>query len=175
MTEIHYEVREKDLIAFNEHLLANSERVQKVVRRHQAHIPAFIAVIALILFFYMKDIPSAIYALILAMAWGLGVPFFLRWSMRKQIRQMYNETEKANILGRYTLKAEPGGLAEISAAGEVSKLSWKNVLRVEVEKKYVFVFVSLSTALIIPRDTLAQDSNLHEFVKTVDERIEKEG
>jgi len=173
MTEIHYEVREKDLIAFNEHLLANSERVQKVIRRHQAHIPAVIAVIALALFFYMKDLPSSIYALVLAMAWGLGVPFFLKLNMRKQIRQMYSETEKANILGRYKLVAEPGGLVEIGADGETSKLAWKNVLRVEAEKKYVFVFVSLSTALIIPVDTVAKDSNLGAFVKTVVECIEK--
>jgi hypothetical protein len=175
MTDIQYEVREKDLIAFNEHLLDNSERVQKVIRRHQAHVPAVIAVIGLILFFYMKDIPASIYALLLAMVWGLGVPFFLKWNMRKQIREMYTETEKANILGHYTLRAEPGGLVETGADGEVNTLSWKKVLRVEVEKKYVFVFVSLSTALIIPRDTLAKGSNLHEFVKTVDERIEKEG
>jgi hypothetical protein len=175
MTEIEYEVREKDLVAFNEHLLENSERIQKVVRRHQAMIPAVIAVIALVLFFYFKNIPAAIYSILLSMAWGLGVPFFLKWSMRKQIRQMYSETEKANILGRYALRAEPDGLVEIGAGGEANKLSWKKILRVEVEKKYVFVFISLSAALIIPRDTLAKGSNLHEFVKAVDERIEKEG
>lgn len=173
MTEIDYEVREKDLIAFNEHLLENNERIQKVIHRHQALIPAIIAVIALILFFYFKDIPSAIYAILLSMAWGLGVPFFLKWNMRKQIRQMYSDTEKANILGRYTLKADPSGLVEVGANGETNKLSWKNVLRVEVEKKYVFVFISLKEALIIPRDTLAKGSNLHEFVKAVDENIEK--
>ena len=172
MTEIHYEVREKDLIAFNEHLLADSERIQKTVRRHQATIPGIIAVIALLLFFYFKDIPSAIYVILIAVGWGLGVPFYLKWSMRKQIRNMYSEDERANILGHYTLRAERDALVEISANGE-SRLPWKEVLRVEVEKKYVFVFVSLTAALIIPRDTLAKGSNLHEFVKTADERIEQ--
>jgi hypothetical protein len=173
MTEIAYEVREKDLIAFNEHLLDNSERIQRVFRRHQAYVPGFIAVVALILFFYFKDIPSTIYALILAVVWGGGVPQFLKWSMRKQLRKMYSETEKANILGRYTLKAEPKGLVEIDTKGETNTLDWGKVLRIEVEKKYIFVFVSLNSALIIPRDTIAKECNLHEFVKTVDERIEK--
>lgn len=175
MTEISYEVREKDLIAFNEHLLTNNERIQKVIRRHQALIPAIISVVALILFFYFKDIPSSIYAVLLSMAWGLGVPYFLKWNMRKQLRNMYSETEKANILGNYTLKAEPGGLVEIGANGETNKLSWKKVLRIEVEKKYIFIFVSLSSALIVPRDTITKDSNLHEFVKAADEGIEKAG
>jgi hypothetical protein len=172
MTEIHYEVREKDLIAFNEHLLANSERIQKTIRRHQATIPGVIALIALLLFFYFKDIPSAVYTILIAMGWGLGVPFYLRWNMRKQVRQMYTEEEKTCILGQYTLKAEKNNLVEISANGE-EKLPWKKVLRIEVEKKYVFVYVSLDAALIIPRDTLTKDSNLHEFVKTADERIEQ--
>ena len=174
MTEIQYEVREKDLIAFNEHLLANQERIQKTLRRHQAMIPGVIAILALLLFFYFKDIPSAAYVILIAMGWGLGVPFYLKWNMRKQIRQMYSEEEKTCILGRYTLKAEKDSLVEVSATGE-SKRPWKKVLRVEVEKKYVFVFVSLDAALIIPRDTLDKGSNLHEFVKTVDERIEQAG
>jgi len=178
MTEIHYEVREKDLIAFNEHLLASNERVQKVINRHQALVPAIIGVIALILFFVLKDIPSAIYAILLSMAWGLGVPFFLKLSMRKQIRQSYTEAEKANLQGRYILHTDGDGLVEVNAEGESSKVSWKNVLRTEVEKKYVFIFVAINsgnTALIIPRDTLAKGDNLHEFVKAVDEYIEKQG
>ena len=108
MTEIQYEVREKDLIAFNEHLLENSDRIQKTIRRHQAMIPGVIALIALLLFFYFKDIPSAIYVILIAMGWGLGVPFFLKWNMRKQLRQMYSEEEKTCILGQYTLRAENG-------------------------------------------------------------------
>ena len=76
MTEIQYEVREKDLIAFNEYELEKSERIQKTIRRHQAMIPGIIAILALLLFFYFKDIPSAVYVVLIAMAWGLGVPFF---------------------------------------------------------------------------------------------------
>lgn len=174
MTEIQYEVREKDLIAFNEHILANTEHVQKTFRRHQAIVPGIIAIIALLLFFYFKDIPSSIYVILTAMAWGLGMPFYLKWNIRKQLRRMYTEEEKISIVGNYTLRAENDHLTEISGKGE-SKLSWKKVLRIEVEKKYIFIFVSLDTALIIPRDTVAKGSNLHEFVKTVDERIEQAG
>ena len=172
MTEIQYEVREKDLIAFNEHLLANSEHIQKTIRRHQAIIPGVIAAIALLLFFYFKDIPSAIYVILIAMGWGLGIPLYLKLDMRKQLRRMYSEEEKTCIIGNYALRAEKDHLVEVSANGE-SKLRWKKVLRIEVEKKYVFVFVSLDSALIIPRDTLAKGSNLHEFIKAVDERIEQ--
>ncbi len=173
MSEIEYEVREKDLIAFNEHLLQNSERIQKTMRRHQAIVPGSIAVIGLMLFFYFKDIPSAIYVILISAGWGMGVPMFLKWSMRKQLRQMYSEEEKASLLGRYTLRADKDALVEIAANGE-SKLSWKKVLRIEVEKKHIFIFITLDTALIIPRDAIISGS-LHEFVKEADERIEQAG
>ncbi len=174
MTEIQYEVREKDLIAFNEHELGNSVPIQKTINRHQAIIPGVAAAIALLLFFYFKDIPSSIYVILIAIAWGLGVPFYLKWNMRKQIRQKYTEEEKANAIGRYTLRADKDSLVEISASGE-ERLSWKKVLRIEKEKKYVFIYVSLNAALIIPIDTVAKGSNLGEFVRKADEYIEQAG
>jgi len=173
MTEIEYEVREQDLIAFNEHQLQSSENLQKTMRRHQAVMPGFIVVIAMFLFFYFKDIPSAMYVGLIALGWGLGVPLYLKWSLRQQIKKMYSAEEKACILGRNTLRIERDQLVEINARGE-SRIAWADVLRVESTKKYAFVFVSTDAALIIPRGTVSK-GNLHEFVKLADERIEKAG
>lgn len=173
MTEIEYEVREQDLIAFNEHQLAGSERLQKTMRRHQAIMPGVIVTISLFLFFYFQDVLTAAYVGIIAVGWGLGVPAVLRWSWRKQIRKMYSEEEKACAIGRYTLRIDRDALVEVNANGE-SKIAWSEVLRVEVTKKYAFVFITLDSALIIPRVTISR-GDLHEFVKTADERIEKAG
>lgn len=170
MSEIEYEVREKDLIAFNEHLLQNSEKLQKVMRRHQSVLPGIIVMIAMILFFYFQDTLSAIYVSVTALAWGCGVPVYLKWSMRRQIKNMYTEEEKLCSIGKYKLKADKEALVEVSAQGE-TKMSWSDVLRVEITKKYAFVFVSIDSALIVPRDTLTKGSNLHEFVKLADEYI----
>lgn len=173
MTEIEYEVREQDLIAFNEHQLARSEHVQKMLRRHQSVLPGIIGVIAIILFFYFKDLLSAVYVALIAVAWGLGVPLYIRWGLRRQLRKMYTEEEKACILGRNTLRIEPKELIEINVQGE-SRMPWADVLRVESTKKYAFVFISTDAALIIPRSTVSK-GNLHEFIKEADERIEKAG
>jgi hypothetical protein len=171
MTEIEYEVREQDLIAFNEHQLAGSESMQKTLRRHQATIPGLVVVISLFLFFYYQDLVSAAYVGVIAVLWGVGAPAYLKWSWRKQIRKMYTEEEKACVLGRYALRAEKDGLAELGPAGE-SKMSWGEILRIELTKKYAFIFVSLDTALIVPRATVSK-GDLHAFAKEADERIEK--
>lgn len=171
MTEIEYEVREQDLIAFNEHQLEGTERLQKVMRRHQAIMPGIIVTVSLFLFFYFKDMLSAAYVGIIAVAWGIGVPHILRWSWRKQIRKTYSEEEKAAAVGRYTLRVERDHLVEVTPKGE-SRIAWGDVLRVEVTKKYAFVFISLDSALIIPRATISR-GDFKEFVLKADERIDK--
>ncbi|MDD5033677.1 MAG: YcxB family protein [Methylococcaceae bacterium] len=173
MTEIEYEVREQDLIAFNEHQLKDSERVQKTINRHQAMVPAVFFVIAMVLLFYFKDIPSSIYVGLIAAAWGVLVPLYLRWNIRKQLHRMITEEEKASSVGRHRLRVEQGSLVEVHSGGE-SKLPWSKVLRIEAEKKYAFIFIGLDSALIVPRATVST-GNLHEFVKAVDERIEQAG
>ncbi|WP_373280436.1 hypothetical protein [Methylogaea oryzae] len=40
----------------------------------------------------------------------------------------------------------------------------------ELTAKYAFIFLSLNTALVVPRDTVSQ-GDLHEFVRLADERI----
>lgn len=171
MTEIEYEVRPQDLIAFNEHLALEAGPMKKVFRRHQAQIPGFMVLVSLLLWFYYKDTLSALYVAALALGWGFGVPSYLKWSMRKQFGNFYSEEDRAAVLGRFTLRIDEADLVEISAAGE-TRTPWMDVLRIEVTRQYAFVFVSRDAALIIPRATV-RSGNLHEFVKVADESIER--
>jgi hypothetical protein len=169
MIEIEYQLREQDLIAFNEHQLQNTESVQKHLRRHQATFPTVLSAIAMLVLFYLKDIPAGVLVGVVAVAWGLGVPLFIKRGWRKQIGKMYTDEDKAKLLGNYTLRIHPKDLVEIGPTGE-SRISWKDVLRVEGDKKYAFVFVTLESALIIPRATVRK-GDMHEFVKQVDQYI----
>lgn len=169
MTEISYEVRERDLIAFNEHLAEESEDLRKQFRRHQAQVPGFMVLVSLLLWFYYKDSLSAMYVGVIALAWGFGVPAYMRWSLRRQIRSLYSLEDKQSVLGRFSLRVDPQALVEINASGE-STTPWSDVLRIEATKKYAFVFVGPRAALIIPRATVSK-GDLHDFVRAADERI----
>ena len=171
MAQIEYEVREQDLVAFNEHQLKNSASWQKTLRRHQAIFPGMIALIALFLWFYYQDTLSAIYVGVIGVLWGVFTPFYFRGSLRRQLRKMYSDEERACALGTYTLRAEPHVLVEVNRSGE-SRVKWSDVLRVETTKKYAFLFVDIDTALIIPRATVKK-GDLHEFIKEADKRIDQ--
>lgn len=172
MAEIQYELREQDLLAFNDHQLKSSVALQKTLRRHQATIPATLVLLAMLLWFYFQDTLSAIWTGVAAGLWGGLAPIYLKWNARNQVRKLYSDEFKARVLGRYTLRTESTALVEVNQAGQESRVKWADILRVEVNKHYAFIFVSLDSALIIPRATV-KSGNLHEFVKEVDQRIEQ--
>lgn len=170
MTEIEYAVREQDLFAFNEHLLQESKPMQKALRRHQVMIPGLLSISVLVLWFYFQESSTAIIFMALAVAWAAAAPYYYRWSTRRQLRRLYTEEEKVSVIGRYTLRIEPAHLVEVAPNGNASNVAWSELLRVEVAKKYAFIFLSVNTALVVPRDTVSK-GDLHEFVREVDERI----
>jgi hypothetical protein len=171
MTEIQYELREKDLLAFNDHQLKSAEKLQKTLRRHQATIPGLMILIAMVVWFYYQDTLTAAWIGVAAVVWGLAAPFYIRWSTRRKIARLYTDEDKTRILGDYTLRIEPKELVEQSKEGE-SRIRWDDILRIEAIKNYAFIFVSLDSALIIPRATVKQ-GDIVEFFKEAEKRIEK--
>jgi len=69
------------------------------------------------------------------------------------------------------LRIEPQALIEVSKVGE-SHIKWEDILRIEAGKNYAFIFVTLDSALIIPRATVKK-GNIAEFFDEVEHRLEK--
>ena len=161
MTEIQYELREKDLLAFNDHQLKKAE----------ATIPGLLAMIALFVWFYYQDSLTAGWIGLIAAIWGFGAPAFLTFNARRKVKALYSEEDLARMLGQYTLKIEPKQLVEVSKDGE-SRIEWKDVLRIEAGKNYAFIFVSMDSAIIIPRKTVIQGDIL-EFFKETEQHIDQ--
>lgn len=170
MTELEYTLKEKDLLAFNEHQFEESDAIRRAYRRNQAVVPGIIAVIALFYWFYYQDVVSALYIGVIGVAWGLLVPVYIRWNLLGQIKRKYSDEEKARVLGDYTLRIQPKQLVEVSDTGEV-RIDWSDVLRLETTKHYAFVYLDVDSALIIPRKGVTK-GDIHAFVSEADERIE---
>lgn len=171
MKEITYTLREKDLTAFNEHQLKKMESVQKSLHRHQATIPGMLVLIAAVSWFYMQDSLTAMWLGLSGLAWGMLVPLYLRWSMRRKMTRFYTQEDKDKILGEYTLRCAPNDLVEISASGEESRIRWKDILRIEAGKGYAFIFISLHSAVIIPSKTVSA-GNIREFYDEAERLIQ---
>jgi YcxB-like protein len=170
MSEIKYTLQEKDLSFFNNHQFMQTAAAKKAMRRHYATIPAFIGLIMLFVWFYLQDTLTAMWLAIGGVTWGFGAPLMIRWGANKRAMALYKPEDLKRVLGTYTLRVDPNELVEISAAGE-SRIAWKDVLRIEPAKNYAFIFVSIDSAIIIPRKSVIE-GDLLAFYKEVESHIE---
>jgi hypothetical protein len=174
MLEIEYEFREQDLIHFNELRLSQSGEMQKNIRKHRLIVPAVMTLLAFFNYAYYQDRMSAGYVLLFALLWAIFAPKIMIWDMRRQILTNYTNKEKVNMFGTYTLTIDPANpkfLLEKSPSGK-HKMAWEDLVRVEYGNRYVYIYIDLNTALVIPVETVKK-GNLEQFAEQAEKMIER--
>lgn len=172
MFEIEYEFREEDLIHFNEIRLKNNRQLQDEIRKHRLFILVAMLVAGLFYYIYYNDIEMPAYVFGLGVLWIFVIkPYEMKMDMRRQFLAHYTEAEKAAMFGTHQLSIEQHYLVEQSAAGK-HKMAWKDLVRVEYGDKYVYIFLDLDTALIIPVATV-KIGDLEKFAEQAEAMIER--
>ncbi|MDT4330523.1 YcxB family protein [Methylomonas sp. MED-D] len=171
MLEIEYEFREEDLVHFNELRLKSDPEMQKKIRNNRLFAPGVMMAIGLFYYVYYVDMMTTAYITILALGWAFASPFIMKIDMRRQFFNKYTEAEKKAMFGIHHLTAEPEFLRETSPGGK-HKTLWKDMLRVERHKDYVYIYVDFDAAIVIPRATVKK-GDLKVFAKQVEGLIER--
>jgi hypothetical protein len=174
MFEIEYEFREQDLIHFNEMQFMRNEDIQNNIKKNQWIVPGLMGLIGAFYYFYYGDKYSAGYIIVIAMFWALLSPKIMMLDLRRQILKNYTNKEKINMFGMYTLTIDPANpnyLLEKSPSGK-HKMAWGDLVRVEYGKRYVYIYINLSTALVIPVETVKK-GNLEQFAEQAEKMIER--
>lgn len=174
MFEIEYELREEDLVHFNELQLKNSPEIQKNIRKNRVFVPAILLLVGLFYYVYYVDIKTTIYISFLAFGWAFISPYAMKMDMRRQLLEKYTDQEKKDIFGLHTLSIEQEHLFEKSPSGNKHKTPWKDMLRVDYLEKYVHIFIDLNSAIIIPKETV-KNGSLQKFAKQAESMIERLG
>jgi hypothetical protein len=174
MFEIEYEFREEDLIHFNEIQFMRNEEIQHNIKKNRWIVPGIMALIGSFYYFYYGDRSSSAYILVIAVLWALLSPKIMMLDLRRQILKSYTPKEKANMFGLYTLTIDPANpkyLLEKSPSGK-NKMLWEDLVRVEYGKRYVYIYISLSTALVIPVASVKK-GDLEKFAEQAEKMIER--
>ncbi|MDP2903836.1 MAG: YcxB family protein [Methylovulum sp.] len=174
MFEIEYEFREEDLIHFNELQFMRNEEIQQNIRKNRWIVPGIMALIGSFYYFYYGDMSTSAYVLVIALLWALLSPKVMMLDLHRQILKNYTEKEKLNMFGAYTLSIDPENpkfLQEKSPSGK-HKMAWEELLRVEYGKRYVYIYINLTTALVIPVETVKK-GNLEQFAEQAEKMIER--
>ncbi len=171
MFEIEYELREQDLIHFNELRLKNDVDLQKNIRRNRLMVPGVMLFIGLFYYVYYVDMTTTAYITILALIWSIVSPYFMKMDMRRQIMNSYTEEEKKALFGIHKLTIDQDYLLEESPGGK-SKTPWSDMLRVDYLKDYVHIFIAIDAAIVIPRETI-KSGDLKKFAKQCESMIDR--
>jgi hypothetical protein len=176
MLEIEYEFREEDLIKFNEIRFKQTEEYQNQLKKNRWIVPGVMMLIGTFYYYYYVDLKSAGYIFVVAVLWALLSPRIILLNAGRQILKTYTFTERKNMFGTYVLTidpANPNHLHEKSPSGK-NKMAWSELVRVDYATGYVCIYLDLTTALVIPEDTIKR-GELKGFAKQVEKMIELHG
>lgn len=174
MFEIEYEFGEEDLIHFNEIQFMRNDDIQNNIKKNRWIVPGIMALIGSFYYFYYGDRSSSAYIMVIAILWAILSPKIMMLDLRRQILKNYTYKEKTNMFGTYTLTIDPANpkfLLEKSPSGK-NKMAWEDLVRVEYGKRYVYIYINLSTALVIPVDKVKK-GNLEQFAEQAEKMIER--
>lgn len=174
MLEIEYEFREEDLVRFNEMRFMKTEDYQTSIRKNRWIVPSIMVLISAFYYYYYVDIKSSIYILVIAITWALLSPRLMLLDLRRQILKKYTPLEKRQMFGTYKLMIDPANpnfLHEISPSGK-HKTPWSEMVRLEYGKRYVYIYLDLETALVIPVETIKK-GNLEQFSEQAEKMIDR--
>ncbi len=174
MLEIEYEFREEDLIHFNEMRFKKTEEYQSQLKKNRWIVPGVMMLIGCFYYYYYADFNSAGYIFLVAILWAWLSPRIILLNVGRQVLKTYTYKERKNMFGPYVLTIDPANpnfLHEKSPTGK-NKMAWTELLRVDYGKGYVYIYIELGTALVIPEATLKR-GDLPAFAKQVEKMIER--
>lgn len=172
MFEIEYELREEDLLQFNEMRLKDNKEIQATLRKNRLFVPAVMLLIAMFYYFYYSDLSTSLYVTFIAVGWGFVSPYIIKMDMRRQILESYGEEERAEILGDHQLVITQEHLLDKTPGGNKHKMLWEDMVRVEYVKDYVHIYIDLDSAVIIPVKTM-KSGKLEQFSEQAEKMIER--
>jgi hypothetical protein len=174
MFEIEYEFGEEDLIHFNEIQFMRNDDIQHNIKKNRWIVPGVMGLIGGFYYFYYGDMKSSGYIVAMAVLWALLSPKIMMLDLRRQILKNYTNKEKSKMFGTYVLSIDPENpnyLLEKSPSGK-NKMAWADLVRVEYGKRYVYIYIDLTTALVIPVDKVKK-GNLEEFAAQAEKMVDR--
>ena len=174
MLEIEYEFREDDLIHFNEMRFMRTDEYRNQIKKNRWIVPGIMMLIGTFYYYYYADLKATGYIMLVAVLWALFSPQVIMLNIGRQVLKTYTHKERKAMFGTYVLTidpANPNHLHEQSPSGK-NKMAWSELVRVDYGKGYVYIYLDLSTALVIPETTLKR-GDLKAFAKQVEKMIER--
>lgn len=167
----NYTVEIEDLVAFNEDYFLKSENLQKRFRRERLFVLAPFVLGGIVLALIVLDASNSscryvfsIFMSMLCVAPGLLIYAFIPSSTQRAIRmrakKLYSQGKNLALLGHQELILDSN---TITARNEYSecKYAWEAVEKMSLTADHIFVYVSVGSAIIIPKQGIDKQQLQH--------------
>ncbi len=161
---LKYELTKDDLIAFSVYAATKTPHAVRESSRLRLWI-ALGTVVALGLVFAADGslyLGISIGVVVAALLWAVWAPMW-RWATRANAKRFVG-LGQLGAVGEYRIWADESGVHQVSPKGRTDS-SWDEVLRVEDDDDYIYLFTGELEAYLVPRTV--ESHELERFLQTV--------
>ena len=172
--ELHYTLCCDDIVAFNLHHVTTSPTARQTRRRvlfwSMFSLSAYALVDLwgeLVKGYNLVQALTGIYPLLILMLLFLLIyPKLYHWSIRRYARRSWNEGKNKTMIGELTLRVDKDGI-QYTGPHSASRFDWEVVERVDALKNYIFLYISASNAIALPRCAFTSGRQMIELLQLV--------
>ncbi|GMT50207.1 MAG: hypothetical protein IEMM0008_1746 [bacterium] len=162
---VEYELSNNDLLAFNLFVCKTSPSfMRRNIYLPQIILPFLIAVFLLVLW-NRNNLKSILLGLIPSLIWFFIYPKFQWWYTKKNTLKVLNEGDNTDSV---SLTLSPDKVIVKADSGE-AMYKWSKINKIVETEDYIYLFITNIFAMIIPKRSFSDQSNLSIFVKTIHE------
>ena len=148
--------------------LSPSIRLQKLVGQIITASFSFCGALAVSYILRARVLTSFDY--LVALAISIGSFYFLPYLQRRDIIRGYHKISKEGynkaVLGHQTISLTPENIF-IKAPGSESRINWSSIDRIEQNEKFIFLYISSMSAIVIPKIVFSADNSLSDFLNYI--------
>ncbi|PIC99123.1 MULTISPECIES: YcxB family protein [unclassified Sporosarcina] len=164
--EIHYELTEEDVVAFNLYHVKNSK-----VGQNSLHWQRYISPLIFLLFAYFLSIftdmaKGPLFATfgLTAILWVIFYPKYFYFHITRQVSKMLRAGKNEGLVGEHSMKMNKTGIADQTAVGE-TKVQWAGVKQLIEDADYFYIYTSTVSAYIIPKRDVYSVEGLKSYIQ----------
>ncbi|UCC61006.1 MAG: YcxB family protein [Dehalococcoidia bacterium] len=164
--DIEYENSMDDILALNlyHHQQAPSARRTRMLLHYGPPVILviiFLAQVSIIGGSLVTGLPWLFFAGI----WVIFVPYSLRRAMKKKVARMVLENQDGGITGQHKLSLKSDSVTDQTGSGK-TKTRWADVPKIVLTSSYLYIYISDTSAHIIPKRAFESETKFREFVDT---------
>lgn len=153
---ITHSLETKDYVNFNLFQIEHSEQLKKRLRIQRVVVSIIFVLIALLAFSLLSRFRLTVAAIFLlsSILWYGYFPTFSKNQVIKSTEKTIARGQLSSLFDEVRLEFDSAGVKEVTTQGENSN-SWQDIQSICFTQEYLYLFLTSTSAIIIPKRTLA--------------------